>query len=177
MKVSIITITYNSAKTLEDTIRSVIAQDYDDIEYIIIDGKSKDDTMNIVNRYKEHITKVVSEPDRGLYDAMNKGILHATGDIIGFINSDDFYACNDAISSIVKEMKAHPELDGVHADLYYVDNQNTDHVVRYWKTTEYKSGSFKWGWHPAHPPSMPRRSATINTVVSVWICLYLPTLN
>ncbi len=151
MKVSIITITYNSAKTLEDTIRSVIAQDYDNIEYIIIDGKSKDGTMDIVNRYKEYITKVVSEPDRGLYDAMNKGIQHATGDIIGFINSDDFYACNDAISSIVKEMKAHPELDGVHANLYYVDNQNTDHVVRYWKTTEYKAGSFKWGWHPAHP--------------------------
>ena len=97
MKVSLITITYNSERTLEDTIKSVIAQDYPNIEYIIIDGKSKDGTMKIVDKYRAHIAKVVSESDRGLYDAMNKGWKHATGDLIGYLNSDDFFACNDAI--------------------------------------------------------------------------------
>ena len=89
MKVSIITITYNSERTLEDTIQSVMAQDYPNIEYIIIDGKSKDGTLAIVDKYKNFVSKVVSEPDRGLYDAMNKGWQHATGDIVGYINSDD----------------------------------------------------------------------------------------
>lgn len=157
MKVSLITISFNSERTLEDTIKSVIAQDYPNIEYIIIDGKSKDGTMNIVNKYRSHISKVVSEPDRGLYDAMNKGWQHATGDIVGYINSDDFLTCTDAISSVVKEFKEDPTLDGVHADLYYVNANNTDKIVRYWTTSDYQPGAFKYGWHPAHPTFYAKR--------------------
>ena len=157
MKVSLITITFNSERTLEDTIQSVIAQDYPNIEYIIIDGKSKDGTMAIVDKYRAQITKVVSEPDRGLYDAMNKGWMHATGDIVGYINSDDFFACNDAISAVVREFEKNPTLDAVHADLYYVDAQDTNHIVRYWKTTDYTPNAFRKGWHPAHPTFYARR--------------------
>lgn len=157
MKVSLITITYNSERTLEDTIKSVIAQDYPNIEYIIIDGKSKDGTMKIVDKYRAHIAKVVSESDRGLYDAMNKGWKHATGDLIGYLNSDDFFACNDAISAVVNEFKSDPTLDGVHANLYYVNANNTNKIVRYWKTTEYRAGAFRTGWHPAHPTFYARR--------------------
>lgn len=157
MKVSIITITYNSERTLEDTIQSVMAQDYPNIEYIIIDGKSKDGTLAIVDKYKNFVSKVVSEPDRGLYDAMNKGWQHATGDIVGYINSDDFFACNDAISTIVREFQNDELLDGVHANLYYVGAENTDRVVRYWTTSEYTAGAFKLGWHPAHPTFYARR--------------------
>lgn len=158
MKVSLITITFNSERTLEDTIKSVVAQDYPDIEYIIIDGKSKDATMAIVEKYKDHIAKIVSEPDKGLYDAMNKGWQHAEGDIVGYINSDDFLNSPDAISSIVEAFKQDESLDGVHADLYYVDAVNTKKVIRYWRTSEYKPGSFKYGWHPAHPTFYARRS-------------------
>jgi glycosyltransferase involved in cell wall biosynthesis len=157
MKVSIITVTYNSERTLEDTIKSVIAQDYPNIEYVIIDGQSKDGTMSIVEKYENHIAKVVSEPDRGLYDAMNKGWKYATGDIIGYINSDDFLNSRDAISSVVEAFKSDDSLDGVHADLYYVDADDTSRVIRYWKTSEYTPGAFKYGWHPAHPTFYARR--------------------
>ena len=141
MKVSIITVTYNSERTLEDTIKSVIAQDYPNIEYVIIDGQSKDGTMSIVEKNENHIAKVVSEPDRGLYDAMNKGWKYATGDIIGYINSDDFLNSRDAISSVVEAFKSDDSLDGVHADLYYVDADDTSRVIRYWKTSEYTPGA------------------------------------
>ena len=157
MKVSLITITFNSERTLEDTIQSVIAQDYPNIEYIIIDGMSKDGTMAIVDKYRTNIAKVVSEPDRGLYDAMNKGWMHATGEIVGYLNSDDFFACNDAVSTVVREFEKDPTLDGVHANLFYVNADNTDRIVRYWKTTEYKPGAFRHGWHPAHPTFYARR--------------------
>ena len=157
MKVSLITITFNSERTLEDTIQSVVAQDYPNIEYIIIDGNSKDGTMKIVEKYHSQISKVVSEPDRGLYDAMNKGWMHATGDIVGYINSDDFLACNDAVSAVVRAFQQDPSLDAVHADLYYVDAVDTNRIVRYWKTTDYQTGAFSKGWHPAHPTFYARR--------------------
>ena len=105
MKVSIITITYNSAATVEDTIKSVVSQDYPNIEYLIIDGKSKDNTLKIAEKYKDKISKIVSEKDKGLYDALNKGIAHATGDIIGMLHSDDLYANPSVISKIVKKFQ------------------------------------------------------------------------
>ncbi|MFM7725108.1 MAG: glycosyltransferase, partial [Flavobacteriales bacterium] len=104
MKVSIITITYNSAETLEDTIQSVLSQDYPNVEYIIVDGSSKDDTLAIVERYRKSIAVVLSEPDKGIYDAMNKGVRLATGDVIGILNSDDFYADSTVLTDVVANL-------------------------------------------------------------------------
>ena len=157
MKVSIITITYNSAETLEDTIRSVIAQDYSDIEYIIVDGASKDTTMDIVERYKTSISKVISERDKGIYDAMNKGVSLATGDVIGILNSDDFYADNRVISDIVAAMQT-TQSDACYADLVYVDRIDTHRVIRSWKSGEYRSGDFLRGWMPPHPTFFVKRA-------------------
>ena len=126
MKVSIITITYNSAATVEDTLKSVVNQDYPNIEYLIIDGKSKDSTLQIVDKYKDKITKIVSEKDKGLYDALNKGIGLATGDIVGMLHSDDLYASNHVISDIVKTFENNPGAEGVYADLVFVDRKFYD---------------------------------------------------
>lgn len=157
MKVSIITITYNSAETVEDTIQSVLAQDYPDIEYIIVDGASKDDTLSIVNRYKDKIATIQSEPDKGIYDAMNKGVRLATGDLIGILNSDDFYADAHVISDIVKTVQS-TAADGCYADLVYVDRNETSRVVRTWKSGEYRHGQFMLGWMPPHPTFFVKRT-------------------
>lgn len=148
MKVSIITIAYNSAETIEDTIKSIIAQDYSNIEYIIIDGGSTDKTLSIVDKYKDSITTIISEPDKGIYDAMNKGVQNATGDIVGILNSDDLYANKSIVTRIVNAIGSK---DSIYADLVYVDRDNTDKVNRYWKSGKYKKGIFKKGWMPPHP--------------------------
>lgn len=150
MKVSIITVTYNSAATLEDTIKSVLKQDYDELEYIIIDGGSSDSTMEIVNKYKSNISVIVSEPDNGLYDAINKGIKLATGDVIGILHSDDFYIYNSVISDYVKTFKE-KKCEAVYSDLYYVETNDTDKIKRKWKSGEYQAGAFLKGWMPPHP--------------------------
>lgn len=151
MKVSIITVTYNCADTLEDAIKSVLSQDYQDVEYIVVDGNSTDGTIDVINRYKDRISVAISEPDEGIYDAMNKGVRLATGDIVGFLNSDDFYASEHIISTVVETFQKQPDLDGVHGNLYYVDAKNVQKIVRYWKTCDYVEGAFFRGWHPAHP--------------------------
>jgi glycosyltransferase involved in cell wall biosynthesis len=150
MKVSIITITYNSEATLIDTIESVVNQSYPDIEYIIVDGKSTDNTLSIIDAYKDKISKVVSEKDNGLYDALNKGIVLATGDLIGIIHSDDFYTNNFVIEKIVKTIEDN-NADAAYADLYYVDKDNTNKIFRKWKSGNYKHGMFLNGWMPPHP--------------------------
>ncbi|MBL0315284.1 MAG: glycosyltransferase [Flavobacteriales bacterium] len=150
MKVSIITIAYNSAATIEDTIRSVASQNYHDIEYIIVDGASKDNTLNIVKSFGTKISKLVSEKDKGIYDAMNKGVMLATGDIIGILNSDDFYADDFVISDVVKEFQK-TSCDGLYADLVYVNRELSDKVVRTWKAGDYRHGRFLSGWMPPHP--------------------------
>lgn len=150
MKVSIITIAFNSAETIEDTIQSVIAQDYDNIEYIIIDGGSNDDTLNIIEKYKDWIHKVISEPDKGIYDAMNKGVNNASGDLIGILNSDDFYAHSDVISKVVSKI-TEANTDSIYADLVYVDRNNTNEVTRKWISGSYEDGMFLKGWMPPHP--------------------------
>ncbi|MDZ4822791.1 MAG: glycosyltransferase family 2 protein [Flavobacteriales bacterium] len=150
MKVSIITISFNSADTIEDTIQSVLSQSYRDIEYIIVDGASKDDTMNAVNQHLDEISKVISEKDRGIYDAMNKGVQLATGDIVGILNSDDFYADENVVSDVVKKF-SETGCDGLYADLVYVDREKSDKIIRTWKAGEYKPGKFKRGWMPPHP--------------------------
>jgi len=151
MKVTIITITYNSAATLEDTLRSVVNQDYPNIEYLIIDGKSKDNTLQIVDKYKDKITKVVSERDKGLYDALNKGIALATGDIVGMLHSDDLYESNHVVSDIVKTFEKNPSADGVYADLVFVERNDINKVTRTWESGDYEEGDFLSGWMPPHP--------------------------
>ena len=148
MKVSIITIAYNSAETIEDTIKSIVTQNYSNLEYIIIDGGSTDKTLSIVDKFKDSIATIVSEPDKGIYDAMNKGVQSATGDIVGILNSDDIYADNKVVSRIVEAIG---NKDSIYADLVYVDRDNTDKVTRYWKSGKYRKGIFKKGWMPPHP--------------------------
>jgi glycosyltransferase len=150
MKVTIITVTYNSAKYLHDCIESVINQSYANIEHILIDAASTDDTINIIKSFEGKIAKWVSEPDKGMYDAINKGMAMATGDVIGILNSDDILASNDVIENIVAcfiENKA----DSVYGDLVYVDQINTRKVIRFWKGFTYKRYRFVYGWMPAHP--------------------------
>jgi len=149
-KVSIITVCYNSAKTIEDTIQSVINQTYPNIEYIIVDGLSNDNTLEVVEKYTTQISKIVSENDNGLYDAINKGIELATGDIIAILNSDDFYVDNKVIVDVVSKM-IEEESDTLYADLYYVDAIDTNKVVRNWVSGKYADGLFFKGWMPPHP--------------------------
>jgi glycosyltransferase involved in cell wall biosynthesis len=157
MKVSIITTAFNSAKTIEDTIKSVINQSYSDIEYIIIDGGSTDGTLDIVNKYKEKISKIISEKDNGVYDAMNKGIRLSTGDIVGILNSDDFYTSNTVIEKVVSTIE-NDNVDCVWGDLVYVDKVNINKVIRNWKSSPYQDGNFQKGWHPPHPTFFCRKN-------------------
>lgn len=157
LKVSIITITYNAEGTLEDTIQSVLNQSYNNIEYIIIDGKSTDGTMDIISKYSEKISKVVSEKDNGLYDAINKGINLATGDVIALLHADDFYIHQDVIKEYVKTFNK-DNADAVYANLYYVDSHSTDKIIRKWNSGKYKNGLFKWGWMPPHPTFIAKKS-------------------
>jgi glycosyltransferase involved in cell wall biosynthesis len=156
MKVSIITVTYNSQNTLQDTIDSVAKQVYDNVEYIIVDGNSKDETKKIIIKNLNIVTKWISEPDKGLYDAMNKGIKMATGDIIGIINSDDFYLNENVINDVVEVFRV-KNVEAVHAELFYVNQHDTDKIVRHWKTGDHASGAFQKGWHPAHPTLFIKR--------------------
>ncbi len=156
LKISIITVCYNSATTIESTIESVASQSYPNIEYLIVDGGSTDSTLDIIKRY-ENLSVLVSEPDKGIYDAMNKGIKLASGDVIGTLNADDFYIDNTVLSDIAKVFKDE-SVEACFADLVYVSQDNTDKVVRYWKSQDYKAGLFKQGWMPAHPTFFVRKS-------------------
>ena len=157
MKISVVTVCRNSAATIADTLQSVAAQVHPDIEHIVIDGKSTDGTMAIVDRYRDTLAVVVSEPDGGIWDAMNKGLTKATGDVVGFLNADDAFAATDALS-LVAAAFADPAVDSCHADLVYVDAHDTDRVVRYWKSKAYVGGLFRKGWMPAHPTFYVRRA-------------------
>lgn len=156
MKFTIVTPTFNSAATIRDTLESIRMQDYPDLEHIIIDGGSKDDTLNIVAEYS-HVGKVVSEPDRGLYDAMNKGVNLATGEVVVVLNSDDFYTHAQVISKVAALLQ-HTGADTLYADLQYVDAVNTNRVIRSWKAGAYKIQNFHWGWMPPHPTFFVRKS-------------------
>lgn len=149
MKVSIITVAYNAEKTIEDSIQSVLEQKYDNIEYIIIDGASTDRTLSIVKKYEDRISTIISEKDKGIYDAMNKGVKAATGDIIGILNSDDFYIDSNVITDIVNSFN--DSIDGVYADLVYVEGDDTSKIRRKWESGFYHHGAFKKGWMPPHP--------------------------
>jgi glycosyltransferase involved in cell wall biosynthesis len=157
--VTLITVSFNSAVTIKDTIESILSQSYNKIEYIIVDGLSKDNTKQIVNSYSKAFKdrgfkfNFISEKDRGLYDAMNKGVLTASGEIIGIINSDDYYSKNIVIEEVVNLMikdKSHC----LYADLQFVDHQDTSKIVRVWKA---KKGDFRFGWNPPHPTTFISR--------------------
>jgi len=156
MKVTIITVTLNSEKYLEESILSVIAQDHKDIEHIIIDGLSTDGTLAIIDKYKDHISQWVSEKDYSMYDAINKGMRMATGEIIGTLNSDDFLASPDVISTIVAGFNE-AKVDAVYGDLVYVDQDQPRKILRKWKGGAFNRNKFKIGWMPAHPTFYFRR--------------------
>ncbi len=150
LKITIVTVCYNSEKYIKDAIESVLNQHYNNIEYIVVDGGSKDKTVDIIKSYSNRITKFISEKDKGIYDAMNKGLKMASGDYVGILNSDDFYIHNKVIETVVNELKQ-KKTDSLFADLIYVANTNPAQQIRYWKSKPFKKNSFKKGWHPPHP--------------------------
>ena len=164
-KVSIITVCYNSEKTIEDTIQSVISQDYPDIEYLIIDGKSTDNTMQIIGKYADHISKSTSEPDKGIYDAMSKGIKMASGDIVGILNSDDIFFTDKTVSDVARVFTNDPEVDAVYGNIAYYRGTDMEKKVRTWITKPYYDQFFEHGEVPAHPSLFVKKSVydTIGT--------------
>ncbi|MGB7418565.1 MAG: glycosyltransferase family 2 protein [Erythrobacter sp.] len=157
MKISLITASYNSAATIADTLRSVAAQTYPDLEHIVVDGASKDETMAIVEEYGDHLADARSEPDKGIYDAYNTGLSRVSGDVIGFINSDDFYYGPHVIGEVAAAFDS-ANVDAVFADLIYVDPDDTDRVVRHWRGRELDQAALRRGFVPAHPTLFVRRS-------------------
>jgi glycosyltransferase involved in cell wall biosynthesis len=155
MNISIITACYNSSATVRDTLNSIAAQDYKQIEHIIVDGASTDDTLKIVDEFA-HVARVISEKDKGIYDAMNKGIALAKGDIIGILNSDDVYTGNDVISRVIKEFE-NKNTDAVYADLQYVRYDDLEKVTRTWHSGNFSKRKFYFGWMPPHPTFFVRR--------------------
>ena len=153
MKISIITVSYNSSQTIRDTFESVLSQSYPDIEYIVVDGNSKDSTIEIIKEYElkfEGRMHWLSEPDKGLYDAMNKGIRMATGEIVGIINSDDFYHRNDIISEIAKAFEEY-NAQAIFADVRFVNPSNLNKTVRYYRSKNFSPKRFRFGFMPPHP--------------------------
>lgn len=158
MKISIVTITYNSAATLRDTIESVLTQSYQDIEYLLIDGGSKDNTLEIIKSYQDKRIRWVSEPDKGIYDAMAKGKRMATGDVVGILNSDDFYPDNSVLQRVAAAFSK-AGTDAVYGDLRYVDHADTSKITRSWVSGDYKRENFLSGWMPPHPTFFLRKEA------------------
>lgn len=157
MKLSIVTVCFNSAAHIADALRSVDMQTWPDIEHLVVDGASRDATLDVINAHPQPWRRVISESDLGIYDAMNKGIRLATGDVIGFINSDDFYA-NPTVLQTVAEAFSDPTVQACWGDLCYVGQDDTAQVVRYWRSSLFKPGMFLHGWCPPHPTFFVRRN-------------------
>jgi glycosyltransferase involved in cell wall biosynthesis len=158
VKISIITATYNSTNTIQGAIDSVRNQDYSNIEHIIIDGESSDSTIDILQNNKSSLTTWISEKDAGIYDALNKGIRLATGDVVGILHSDDEFESSKTITKVADEFTRDSKIDACYGDLQYVDQTNTDRVIRNWKSCDYKPELFYRGWMPAHPTFFLKRS-------------------
>lgn len=154
-RISIITVTYNSSATIADTLRSVQNQTYQNIEHIVIDGNSTDNTVEIIKSYP-HVSKWISEKDAGLYDAMNKGLKMATGDIVGILNSDDVYAHSNVLSNVAGYFKD-DEVDTLYGDLHYVNPADLTKTVRVWRSGNFKRSNFNFGWMPPHPTFFVKR--------------------
>jgi glycosyltransferase involved in cell wall biosynthesis len=155
-KVSIITVSFNSIGTISDTIKSVLSQTYTEREYLIIDGSSTDGTLELIKSYGSRISKFISEPDKGIYDAINKGIRLATGDIVGILNSDDYFYNNDVIQNVASAFEDN-ELKAVYGDVAFVDTDRGSKIVRYYSSKRFSPEKFKFGFMPAHPSFYVRR--------------------
>ena len=158
MKISVITVCFNAAEHIDETLRSVVMQDHGPVEHIVIDGGSTDGTQERIGRYREVIAHFVTEPDKGVYDAMNKGLRLATGEVIAFVNAGDMIARRDVVSSMVKEF-AKGDVDVIYGDALMVDPTDITNVKRFWKGGEYHRNNFKKGWMPPHLATYIRRSA------------------
>ncbi len=158
MKVSIITIVLNNKEYIKAAIDSVLSQTYPDIEYIIVDGESSDGTWEIIQSYRSELSKIFRGKDGGIYPAMNKGLQAATGDIVGILNSDDFYPDSHVIERVVKAFEQNPNAGAVYGDLQYVDRDKPDKVLRHWSSGTYNPNKFMWGWMPPHPTFFVKRS-------------------
>lgn len=157
LKISIITIVFNNRETIADAIESVLGQTYPHIEYIVIDGASTDGTVEIIKNYGSRITRFISEKDQGLYDALNKGIRYATGDVIGLLHSDDIFYNKDVVKAVAETFEKYAP-DCLYADLLYVDREKPEKVIRNWKSGNYSRGNFVYGWMPPHPTFYVKRS-------------------
>lgn len=160
LKISIITATYNSGKTIRDTLSSVLNQSYKNYELIIKDGGSNDNTVEICREYEnifEGRLKVISEPDKGIYDAMNRGIDNASGDIVGILNSDDFYTSDDILDRIAKEFSADKDLDAIYGDIHFVSPDNLTKCTRYYSSSYFRPSLLRFGFMPAHPSFYVRK--------------------
>jgi glycosyltransferase involved in cell wall biosynthesis len=155
-KISIITVCYNSASTIEATLKSVILQDYDNIEYIVVDGHSTDGTLEIINQYQDKISTLISEKDEGIYFAINKGIALATGDVIAILHADDFYADEQVISKVMNIFQ-NQSVDTVYGDLQYVSRNQPFKIIRNWKAGMFDIDLFLKGWMPPHPSFFVKR--------------------
>lgn len=160
MKISIITTCFNRKGTIRNAIESVLAQDYPGIEYIVVDGASTDGTTDIVREYGGRIAKIISEPDRGMYEAINKGIRAATGDVVGLLHSDDFFYDNHVVSRITERMKE-TGADFLYGNGLFVDYDNTDKVVRNWIGGKYRTWKVRHGWLPLHPTCYIKRDVML----------------
>ena len=160
MKISIITATYNSARTVRDTMESVLRQSYADYEYIVVDGASKDNTVDIIREYEprfEGRMRWISEPDKGIYDAMNKGIAMATGDVVGIINSDDFFTSDSIVEGVSEEFKKDAALDAIYGDIHFVKDEDLTKCTRYYSSSYFRPWLLRFGFMPAHPSFYVRK--------------------
>ena len=161
MKISIITATFNSGRTVGDTLESVLGQDYGDYELIIKDGGSKDDTLNICQSYEERFAgrmRIIEGVDGGLYDAMNQGIAAASGEVVGILNSDDYFTSNDILTIIAEAFELHPYIDAVYGDVHYVKGNDTSKIVRYYSSRLFRPSWMRMGFMPAHPSFYCKKS-------------------
>jgi len=156
MKISVITVCYNSAATIADTLDSVAQQSWPQVEHIIIDGASTDGTLNIVKSRGERVTRFVSGPDKGIYDAMNKGIAMATGDVIGLLNADDVYADADVLSRVAQKFED-SNVEAVYGDVVFFKPENPDKIIRRYNSGRFSPDKLAWGWMPSHPALFLRR--------------------
>lgn len=161
MKVSIITVCLNNRTTIRATLDSVLSQSHSDLEYLIIDGGSHDGTLEIIEQYRQHSIKVISEPDTGIYDAMNKGIALATGEIVGILNADDIYADSTVLGRVADAFH-NPVVDACYGDLVYIDSQDSSRIRRFWKSGPYQQHKLYYGWMPPHPTFFVRRTCYTN---------------
>ncbi len=158
LKISIITVSFNSGLTIRDTVESVLAQSFTSVEYIIVDAGSSDCTLSIIQEYNNKIAKVISEPDQGIYDAMNKGVNAATGDVVGILNSDDFFEHKDVLSHVAGVFSRKPDVDMVFGDVVFVNPDNLSKVVRYYSGLRFSAWKLRFGWMPPHPATFVKRS-------------------